>query len=623
MEKVSNSVSCEPSQPKAEYFLLGTCGHVDHGKSALIKALSGFEGDTSAHEREAGMTIDLSFSNLEGMQRTLGFVDVPGHQSLVATMISGSFALDAGLLVIDAHEGIREQTLEHMLICSLLQIPCIIVISKIDKCAQTQNLEHRIHATLKQHNITLIALFKCSIYDEGSIQKLKDFLLQYPLAKKRPTNALKDLFRLYIDRVFVVQGRGVVVSGTLLGGQVRVHENLYALPLEKAVRVKTLHQHGREVVQANIHERVALHLGGIKAQELRVGMLLSHKGILRGFNTLDVALLAPPDTPSLKHNQVLSMQIGTLRCQAKFLHLESHYGTLITSQSVFACYGDRIILSHQGRVWGAALILNPIADPLKKPLKLALLHALETQDFPQAFAILSKAHQRGLGLLCATQRFALTQQLALEIARKVPDTIVDTQAMVLYPKCALENLVQSIKAVYTRNVHALLSVKGICAKQSHVSVHLATLAFKKLEEQGYLQQARGLWMRKGAKLEQLQESLQNRLYASIKCAGFAPEAPYNLYHELDMDRQAGDEALKALCRVHKVVRLCHNVFVEKNTLDSVVNLMQQLLSQHGYIDIALLKTQLHLSRKFLIAYLEYLDRLDQTINRDGRRTPKS
>ncbi|WP_120951115.1 selenocysteine-specific translation elongation factor [Helicobacter sp. L8] len=611
-----------PPPTKPEYILLGTCGHVDHGKSALIKALSGFDGDTSAQEKQKGMTIDLSFCSVQSPQRTLGFVDVPGHHSLLNTMISGSFALDMALLVIDANEGIKAQTLEHVLICSLLQIPCLVVLTKVDKCAHTQSLEQEIWHTLQRHQVRCVALFKCSIYDPSSIEALKRFLLQHPFSKKTPQNALKDLFRLYIDRVFVVQGRGVVVSGTLLGAPVKVGDHLIVLPLQKGVRVKTLHQHGQEVAQAGIHERVALHLGGIKAQELKTGMLLSHKGVLRAFHILDAKLLTPPDAPPLKHNQIVGVQLGTLRAQAKVLLLTPPFVTLIVDQKLFACYGERAILSCQGRVWGGALILNPIADPLKKHLKHALLCALEAQDFSQAFALLSQAHQKGFGLFCSVQRFALSHALALEIAKQVPNTIVDTQEMVIYPTSALSSLVRSLKATYARNPHALLSVKGVCAKHSHVSAHLATLAFLALEQQHFLSHARGLWMRQGVKLEQLQDNLKAQLYSCIQNGGFAPQAPYNLYDALDVDRQAGDDALKALCYAQKVVRLCHNVFVDKQVLERAVLLMQTLLKQHGYLDIALLKTHVNLSRKFLIAYLEHFDTLGMSTNCHGRRQAK-
>ncbi len=585
---------------KEAYFLLGVCGHVDHGKSALIKALSGFEGDTSTQEQERGMTIDLSFSHLRGAQRTLGFVDVPGHQSLVATMISGSFALDLALLVVDALEGIKAQTLEHLLVLSILRIPVLVVISKLDRCPQTQELEKAISSVLEEYQLNTLGLFKCSIYDPSSLEVLKNFLLTHPFSKQTQDNALKDLFRLYIDRVFVVAGRGVAVSGTLLGGEIKTGQVVYIPALEKAIRIKALHQHGVEVAQAHAHQRAALLLGDVKMTQMKVGMLLSQKGVLRAFNVIDVQLLPPKNAPALKHNQEVQVQLGTLKCNAKVLLLSPPFATLIFNLKVFACFYDRLILSCSGRVWGGALVLNPIIDPLKKPLKIALLQALAVQNWTEAFSLLSQAHKKGFGLLSCLQRFGRNHAQALEIAKEIPHAILDSQAMVLYPDTALENLKRKIHEIYSHNPYALLSVKGLCAMHTG-----------------------GLWVRKGVPLKQAQTKVQDTLYKHIEQAKYAPQAPYNLYDLLNIDRVVGDNALKSLCHARKVVRLCHNVFVAYGVLQEVLALMEQLLKHHGYLDIALLKTRLPLSRKFLIAYLEYFDSLGKTTNTQGKRTLES
>lgn len=604
-----------------EYFLLGTCGHVDHGKSALIKALTGFEGDTSVHEKERGITIDLSFSSLKDAQRTLGFIDVPGHKNLVSTMVGGSFGFDAGLLVVDAHEGLKEQSLEHACVLSVLSIPCIVVLSKSDKCADLESQKQMIKAVLKPYKLPILAVLACSIYDQQSIDTLKSFLLSYPFCKRKRSNDLDNLFRLYVDRVFVLQGRGVVVSGSMLGGQVKQHDKVYIAPLDKVVGVKTLHQHGLEIKQAHMHQRVALHLQGVRVGELEVGMLLSTKGYLRGFDSIDVKLLGF-QVQELKHNQNLALQIGTLKLNAKVLILEYPYATLILDQKIFTCYCDICIVSVNQRVWGGALVLNPITDLLKKPTKIALLKALDRQDLIQAFSLLTEAHKKGFGLLSSVQRFACNHTKALEIARGVPDVIVDQQDLVLYPQSTLKSVVHTISSIYQNNSQALLSAKSLSTKHAYISPYLATLAFQALQDQGMIQEQKGLWMLRGLVLEKVQENIQDRLYGLLKQGRFAPQAPYNLYDTLDVDRQVGDHALKTLCKAKKVVRLSHNVFVENQALKEVLDLMWALLKEHKNLDIHLLKTHLPLSRKFLIAYLEYLDSLGKTTNTDGKRSLK-
>ncbi|WP_233710580.1 selenocysteine-specific translation elongation factor [Helicobacter suis] len=605
-----------------QYFLLGTCGHVDHGKSALIKALTGFDGDTSIHERMRGITIDLSFTSLKTSKRTLGFIDVPGHKNLVSTMIGGSFGLDATLLVIDAFEGLKEQSFEHALVLSLLQIPCLIILSKADKCPDIKAQKQAIIEALKPYSLCILGVLACSIYNPESIQTLKDFLLQYPFSKRQTNQDLNHLFRLYIDRVFTVQGRGVAVSGTVLGGCIKQGDKITIAPLSKEVSVKTLHQHGEEVKQAHIHERVALHLQNIKATELQEGMLLTLKGYLRGFDSIDVELHTY-DNPALKHNQHITLQIGTLKLQARVLILQYPYATLICSQKIFACYLDLIIISINQRVWGAALVLNPITDLLKKPIKLALLKALSCKDLAQSFNILTKAHKKGFGLLSSMQRFACTTHKALEIANTLPDVLVDSQECVLYAPSTLKNVIHTLLNIYKNNPQALLSAKSLNSKHNYISPYLATLAFKVLEQRGQLQEEKGLWFLKGLVLEKLQDKLQDKLYQLIAQAKFSPQAPYNLYDLLDIDRRVGDLALKTLCQQRKVIRLCHNVFVQKEALEEMVCLMRDLLNTHRSLDIHLLKENLSLSRKYCIAYLEYFDHLGYTHNQNGQRTLKS
>ncbi|CCM10929.1 selenocysteine-specific translation elongation factor [Helicobacter heilmannii] len=604
------------------YFLLGTCGHIDHGKSALIKALTGFEGDTSVHEKERGITIDLSFSHLKVEGRTLGFIDVPGHKSLISTMVGGSFGFDAGLFVVDAHEGVREQTLEHALVLSLLKIPCILVLSKADKCADIRAAKEAILAALKPYPLEILEVLACSIYIAESLQKLKDFLSTHPFKKRQMGSDLEQLFRLYVDRVFVLPGRGVAVSGSVWGGMVHKGDPVFIAPLNQVAGVKTLHQHGQEVARAGIHERVALQLQGVKAGDLKVGMLLSTKGYLRGFDRLDVQLNTYDKDP-LKHNQSVGVQIGTHRLNARVLMLEYPFATLVLDAPVFACYLDMAILSVNQRVWGAAKILNPIVDLLKKPVKLSLLEALAKGDLKSAFSLLVKAHKKGFGLLSSMQRFGCTHQRALEIANTLEGVLVDAKDFVLYPAETLKDVLHTIKNIYTQNPQALLSPKSLSSKHSYISPHLANLAFSALAKEGLLKHERGLWLLAHQQLDKLQDKLQDKLYHLLLEGQLTPKAPYNLYDSLDIDRQVGDTALKTLCQQKKVVRLCHNVFIAKSALDKVLNAMLEILRTKGCLDVQRLKEKLNLSRKYAIAYLEHLDKLGYTHNQDGKRSLKN
>ncbi|WP_285759608.1 SelB C-terminal domain-containing protein [Helicobacter heilmannii] len=386
--------------------------------------------------------------------------------------------------------------------------------------------------------------------------------------------------------------------------------------------MKTLHQHGQEVQKAGLHERVAMQLQGVKAQDLKVGMLLSAKGYLRGFDRLDIELCTYDKDP-LKHNQSVGVQIGTHRLNARVLMLEYPFATLVLDAPVFACYLDTAIISINQRVWGAAKVLNPIVDLLKKPVKLPLLEALAKGDLKAAFSLLVRAHKKGFGLLSSMQRFGCTHQRALEIANTLEGVLVDSKDFVLYPKETLKSVIHTLKNIYTQNPQALLSPKSLNSKHSYISPHLANLAFEVLAQEGFLKQERGLWLLAGLKLDKLQNTLQDRLYKLLLEGQLTPQAPYNLYDMLDIDRQVGDAALKALCQQKKVVRLCHNVFIAKITLDKALNSMLEILRSCGFLEVQLMKEKLNLSRKYAIAYLEYLDKLGYTHNQDGKRSLKN
>ncbi|BCZ18800.1 selenocysteine-specific translation elongation factor [Helicobacter sp. NHP19-012] len=470
--------------------------------------------------------------------------------------------------------------------------------------------------------LDILGVLSCSVYDLESIQALKDFLSTYPFDKRQMGSDLEQLFRLYVDRVFVLPGRGVAVSGSVWGGVVQKGDQVFIAPLNQVAGVKTLHQHGQEVQKVGLHERVALQLQGVKAQDLKVGMLLTAKGYLRGFDRLDVQL-STYDKDPLRHNQSLGVQIGTHKLNARLLILEYPFATLVLDAPVFACYLDTAIISVNQRVWGAAKILNPIVDMLKKPVKLPLLKALAQGDLKSAFSLLVRAHKKGFGLLSSMQRFGCTHQRALEIANTLEGVLVDSKDFVLYPSETLKNVIYTLKNIYAQNPQALLSPKSLSFKHSYISPHLANLAFDTLAKEGFLKQERGLWLLAHQQLDKLQDKLQDKLYQLLLEGQLTPKAPYNLYDSLDIDRQVGDNALKALCQQKKVIRLCHNVFVAKSALDKILSVMLEILHLSGYLDVQLIKDKLSLSRKYAIAYLEHLDKLGYTYNQEGRRTLKN
>ncbi|MGB6328260.1 MAG: GTP-binding protein, partial [Halarcobacter sp.] len=195
-------------------YIVGTCGHIDHGKTALIKALNGFEGDTTKEEKQRGITIDLSFSNISNGSSNIAFIDVPGHEKLVKNMIAGAFSFDCVMIVVSASEKIMPQTTEHLQILSLLGVKnAILTITKKDLVEENMlpKIKEEIEEYVKEYGFNLLFSTAVSIYDEASIEELRDKLFSL----NANTKIEENFFRYYIDRVFSSPGAGTIVTGTV------------------------------------------------------------------------------------------------------------------------------------------------------------------------------------------------------------------------------------------------------------------------------------------------------------------------------------------------------------------------------------------------------------------------
>lgn len=606
--------------------IVATAGHIDHGKTTLIKALNGFEGDSSAEEKRRAITIDLSFSNLyfPEIDKNIAFVDVPGHHKFTKTMIAGAFACDYLLLVVNAKEGIMPQTLEHLRIAAFLGIDSVIVaithkdMTSQERCKEVQAALQELVAAL---HLRLLDCVFTAPSDAKSIQALREILAN--LAPKTPAI---ELFRYYIDRSFEVVGAGCVVSGTVLGNSVCVKDRLICCDTNALLQVKAITMHKTPIQEAQASSRAALNLN-TKHSELKCGYILSKKGYLRGFLKIDVLLQVFEGMPLVQHNSTLNLFIGSKKTTARVLLLQDfvlqngvyqNFATLEMSEQVFAIFNERFILK-EGAILAGGIVLNPIADPLGKPQKLELLRALAVSNFMRAFQILTQAHKRGFGIISSMQRFGLKHDEALALLRGLDFVFVDKNALIVYPItqiAVLENLVQAIVA---KNPNALLSAQSLCLQQPWASELLCAHVLANLVARQELRCENGLFLSIKSEVSDIESFIKTQLYNALKEQSLTPLAPYNLYDSLDIDRQSGDRALKALCAARKVVRLQANLFVESVCLSGVLKQLRAIIAQEGFVDVGLVKTHLGLSRKYAIAYLEYLDSFADIQNIQQRR----
>ena len=602
--------------------IIGTAGHVDHGKTALIRALNGFEGDSTNEEKQRGITIDLSFSNLSHGQRNIAFIDVPGHEKLVKNMIAGAFGFDYVMIVVSANEGIKPQTVEHLEIINLLGLKDIIVVITKKDLVTFEDLElkkEEILEFLKEFDFKIKFMHEVSIYEKESIEKLKESLFSINNTTKQEEN----FFRYYVDRVFSPKGIGTVVTGTVLGRKIDLNEKIFICEAQKETKIKNIQVHNENAMEANISNRAALNLQGINVNQIKRGDLITKKGFVRGFDEIDIYFKCLKDK-NLHHNKTYTLFIGAKKVDVKVLlfdsltNLQEGYATLKCEEKLFTIFGEKLILRNTNDTICGGKVLNPIIDPMKKNQKRKLLEALEQNNFPAAYEELLQAHKKGLGIISSAQRFALSHENAISFAKKIPNTFIDEKELVVYPMETKVLIKDFIQKIYTKNTYALLSNASINLRLKWASSSFIQVVLDELVNEEFLAKD-GLLYKNANIKEDFTKELEDVFLNRLKQEDITPTAPYNIYDDLDIDRKLGDDILKALTAKKQVIRLQHNLFIHFESLNKVVKSMKDIMKEDGFIGISNFKNKFDLSRKYLITYLDYLDNYSNIKKVDNRR----
>jgi selenocysteine-specific elongation factor len=340
---------------------VGTAGHIDHGKTWLVRALTGKDTDRLPEERERGISIDLGYAALELPDgRTLSLVDVPGHERFVRTMIAGATGIDLFLLVIDAQEGTRPQTLEHLAVLRLLGIERgVVAVTKAD-AVDAETLELAVEEA--RELVPGAEVVPCSAKTGLGIAALRAALAGVPVEPRDAAAAT----RLYVDRVFTLRGIGTVATGTLWAGTIAVGDLLRVEPSGKSVRVRSVQVHDTPVERADAGQRVAVNLPTVERRELTRGDVLVEPGHYPLSYRLDVRLAPLAEIPA-----AVTVHIGTKAAPARVVRV-GDYAQLRLQDPVVAARGDRVVL-RTGTTVGGGLVLDPAPVRRVDPARLAAL----------------------------------------------------------------------------------------------------------------------------------------------------------------------------------------------------------------------------------------------------------
>ncbi len=358
--------------------ILGTAGHIDHGKTSLVKALTGIDCDRLPEEKERGITIDIGFAWLDLGDVHLGIVDVPGHERFIKNMLAGATGIDFALLVIAADDGIMPQTREHLEILQLLDLQKgVVALTKTDLVDETtrQVVMMEVREFLQGTFLADAPIVMTSTVTGAGLDELKSALRD--ICRTLKDRRGNEWFRLAIDRAFVVQGHGTVVTGSVTSGSLRLGDEVEWLPAQRRVRIRSLQNHDRPVAEIHRGQRAALNLAGVDHHEVRRGQELATPGYLLPSRCLTVRVRNLPETHRpLKHRLQVRLHLGAAETMATLSLLDNNelrpgdwaVGQLFTDDWVTATHGQPFIIreSSASHTLGGGRVLQPVASKVRR-----------------------------------------------------------------------------------------------------------------------------------------------------------------------------------------------------------------------------------------------------------------
>ncbi|RKO67063.1 selenocysteine-specific translation elongation factor [Desulfofundulus salinus] len=628
------------------HLIIGTAGHVDHGKTMLVKALTGVDTDRLKEEKERGISIELGFASLTlPSGRQAGIVDVPGHERFIKNMLAGVGGIDLVLLVIAADEGIMPQTKEHMDIIQLLQIARgVVVLSKVDlvdrewlDLVREEVVEFLKGTILEGAPVVEVS----SVTGQGLDELLRTIDLVAQEVKEKPATGY---VRLPVDRVFSITGFGTVATGTLWSGILRTGDALEIMPRKIAARVRTLQVHGRKVEEARAGQRVAVNLTGVEVEEVPRGSVLATPGSLTPSYRLDARFVLLGTARPLKNRSRVRLHLGTAEIMCRVILLdrdeltphETALAQLELEEPAVAVRGDRFVVRSYSpvRTIGGGKIIDPVA-PKHRRLRREVIESLLTREKGTPEELLLQQLN--------SHRTILTAEELVRASGLDENTVKDTLHSLVEKKqvrsIPLENqvyyLLQEVYLQWAENMRLMLQEyhrdfplrEGFPKEEmrSRLFAGLNSKQFQSLlqvmEEDGLVK----LYAQEVALTEftpkpnpkqeqQIQQLLE--IYREGNCQ---PPAWGEATRRVGLESHTAQEILQYLLKKCMLVRVADDLYFHPACVDRARQALVDYLREKGEITVGETRDLLQTSRKYALPLLEYFDREKTTRRVEDKR----
>lgn len=616
--------------------IVGTAGHIDHGKTALVKALTGIDADRLEEEKRRGITIDIGFAHLElpgptGEKLRLGFVDVPGHERFVRNMLAGVGGIDLVLLVIAADEAIKPQTREHFDICRLLAVRRgITVLTKSDLVDRD---------TLEVVRLEVEDFLRGSFLDPAhspivpvssltgaGLEELKQAIVK--VASEVPAKDSTALARLPIDRVFTMKGFGTVVTGTLISGTIRKEEELEVFPSGKRVRVRGVQVHGSAAEQAVAGQRTALNLAGVATEDLARGMMLARSTTFHSTTRVDVSLSLLTSAKPLKDRSRVHFHSYTLETVAEVVLYgkqlvkagEIAFAQLRLADPALLLPQDRFILRQFSPVVtiGGGVVLD--AAPLRRRVSVEntiafLKTAIEGSPEDMLSTRVARQGKKGLVPAAAIAETGWPPKvMESAIARLVHEGTLATAGTTLLSAQIFDSLRQQALSVVADFHKANPLVAGISKEALREKLDLCPevlgAVLDALARDSELEVVGELVRLPGRSVVMKNEEAESKKIIEDAFASAGLKVPFlrDVLAGLKVDRTRAQKIVTLLLRDKILIKLSDELVFHRNALQELRRQMAAYKAKSPKIDVGKFKDMTGVSRKYAIPLLEYLDR---------------
>jgi selenocysteine-specific elongation factor len=610
--------------------IIGTAGHIDHGKTALVKALTGVDTDRLPEEKARGITIDLGFAHVRWDNFDISFIDVPGHEKFVKNMLAGIGGIDLLMLIVAADESVMPQTREHFDICRLLSISNgIIVLTKKDLVddATLDLVREDVSTMVSGSFLEKAPVFSVSVKTGEGLPSLKEGILR--MISSTPQREAKGIFRLPIDRVFTLKGYGTIVTGTLVSGRIVKDSSAEIFPSHRKTKVRSIHAHNQNASEALAGQRTALNLQGIEKEDVIRGDILTEPDFLENSSLLDAKVFLLSHSRPLLHNALVRFHYLSTEVAARVTLLEgeelrpgeSGFLQLRLHRPILAVYGERFILRKQTPVItiGGGLILD--AMPVKRATKgsvetLERLKKLEQASIEERLAI--ALAEKGLG--GAEERW-LKAKMALsaqEILKMRTNKVIFLRQRPLLAisenseEVLLQKMLNAVASFHRSNPLLQGIPKGELRTRflAFVPTDIFLAILERAVSQKKLQLVRELVTIFDRKISLSSEEELFAARAEEVLAGSDLEFPgfEKMASRLKKQAEETKKLVYLLVRQGKVIKITDDYFLHQKNWEQLKLKIRSLKSSQKTFSVSDFKTLFGITRKYAIPLMEQLDR---------------